>query len=172
MAEQQTSASVARQPKAPKPLSAAQRYKQATQSIINALSATDEKAAVTAVLEFVNERLVWDSTLRQSLRQRYDELATLIISISKAPMGPAPKPLPTARKTYRNTDINRFDPYLTLEDFGHDQLRAALNRETQRSLRSAVEVVQARNPGTAPHSRTRNQDMIDYIVEHVAGPGY
>jgi len=39
-------------------------------------------------------------------------------------------------------------------------------------LREAVEVVQSREPGTAPRSRAKNADMIDYIVEHVAAPGY
>jgi hypothetical protein len=61
---------------------------------------------------------------------------------------------------------------LYLEEYGADQLRAVLQRSTQRSLREAVDAVQEREPGTRPASRTRNADMIDYIVEHVAGPGY
>lgn len=39
-------------------------------------------------------------------------------------------------------------------------------------LREAVDIVQSHEPNTKPASRSRKADMIDYIVEHVAGPGY
>jgi hypothetical protein len=65
-----------------------------------------------------------------------------------------------------------LNAYFLLEEYGRDQLRAVLDRMTQRRLREAVDSVQEREPGTRPASRTRNADMIDYIVEHVAGAGY
>jgi hypothetical protein len=40
------------------------------------------------------------------------------------------------------------------------------------ALAEAVDAVQEREPDARPASRTRNADMIDFIVEHVAGPGY
>jgi hypothetical protein len=51
-------------------------------------------------------------------------------------------------------------------------MRANLQSTTQRRLRSAVDTVQERNPGTKPSSRSSNAAMIDYILEMLAGPGY
>lgn len=90
----------------------------------------------------------------------------------KASNAAKPVPLSTAPRTYKNTDMSRLDPYITLLDFGPAQLRQALQGETQRTLRDGVKNVMARNPGTAPKSKTKNQDMIDYIVKYVAGEGY
>jgi hypothetical protein len=39
-------------------------------------------------------------------------------------------------------------------------------------LREAVDVVQLHDPDSKPSSRSRNDVMIDFIVEKVAGPGY
>jgi len=154
----------------PKPKSATARNSLATQQLVSTLG-TDKKAAVTAALETVNERLAWDRAFEQSLRQRYDELAALATSKPKAAPRSASKPALASGPAQRAT-LEKLDPYQLLEGFGRDHLRAALADTTQRRLRSAVDVVQARHPTTKLPNRNRNEDMIDYIVTHVAGPGY
>jgi hypothetical protein len=51
-------------------------------------------------------------------------------------------------------------------------LRAALNGYSLAKLKEALAVVEQRNPGTKPRNRGRIDDVIDYIVERVAGDGY
>jgi aryl-alcohol dehydrogenase-like predicted oxidoreductase len=59
-----------------------------------------------------------------------------------------------------------------LDEYGRNQLRAVIERATQRLLREAVDIVQSHEPDSKPSSRSRNDVMIDFIVEKVAGPGY
>jgi hypothetical protein len=66
----------------------------------------------------------------------------------------------------------RPDPYKLLDWYGRDQFRAVIVGATVQSLRELVDAVQAREPGARPASRSKKQDMIDYLVEHVAGHGY
>jgi hypothetical protein len=140
---------------------------------LSALDTTNQTAALTAALEVVNEQLAWDMGLRQSLQRRFQELASLTTPLprQKVDLGPKPTPI-SGRGVTRFSGFVKLNPYNLLEEYGADQLRAALMRSTQRDLREAVDAVQEREPGTRPASRTRNADMIDYIVEHVAGSGY
>ncbi len=66
----------------------------------------------------------------------------------------------------------KLDPYLFSRNYEPGELRHVLSSATLARLKEAAEVVQAREPGTAPRGRTKKADMIDYIVEHVVGPGY
>ncbi len=159
-----------RQPREPKPMSATARKTLATKQLVNALG-SDEKAAITAALEVVNERLGWDAQLRQSIQQKYEELAALNVPKPKV-VRTAPMPQVDGSAPARRATLEKLNPYDLLEDVGPRGLRAALDGNTQRRLRSAVDIVQARKPGTKPASRSRNDAMIDYIVEQLAGPGH
>jgi hypothetical protein len=155
-----------------KPPSAAQRNTLAKKELLKTLGATQaqQNAAITALLESANERLTWDTVFHQSVRQTFDELVALAQPKQKPDLGPAPRPKAVSGATGR-TPLVRFEPYQLLAEYGPDQLRAVFLRATQRQLREAVDTVQERNPGTKPTSRAQNAAMIDYIVEHVAGPG-
>jgi hypothetical protein len=157
--------------KPPKPMTGLQRKNVATQGIVSVLAATDEKSAVTAALEEVNERLAWDTDFRQSLRHKYDEIAALEVSKPRAERGPTPTPR-VGQGTRRATGYAKIDPYQLLVEFGADQLRAALGSATRQTLLDAVAIVQAHKPNSKPASKKTNQDMIDFIVEHVAGSAY
>src|SRR5260221_6747057 len=80
VAERRTrTAQAVRQPRPPKPtkpLSATARKTLVTKQLVQALG-PDEKAAVTAALEVVSERLALDSDLQQRLREQYGEIAAL-----------------------------------------------------------------------------------------------
>lgn len=158
-------------PKPPKPMSATQRSNLATQGIITAIGAADKKTALTAALEAVYERLVSDADLHETVRQKYHELAALSSSKAKKDLGPAPVPI-KGRGIEGYSPYAKYDPYQLVEDYGRDQLRAVLVRATPKRLREAVDIVQGHEPGTKPASRSRNADMVDYVMEHVAGPGF
>ena len=163
---------VQRPVKPPKPMSAVQRNKLATQEIITALEVSDEKAAVTAALEAVRERLAWDVDLRERVREKYEEIAALGTGARQKPdLGPVPVPI-RAGTPEQYTPYGKFDPYKLNYEYGSNQLRAVLVRGTQRDLREATDIVQARNPGTKPTSRSSKDAMIEYILEYVAAPNY
>ena len=163
-------------PKPPKPPTVAQRTKTATQGIVSSLGIPDapahEKAAVMAALEAISERLASDSDLRESVRQKYQEIAVMEAQKpQKADLGPTPIPIRSGTPE-QFTPYGTFDPYRLVWQYGEHQLRAVLLRGTQRDLREAVSAVQARKPGTAPRNKASKDAMIDYIMEYVAGPGY
>lgn len=154
-----------------RPRSVRGRKALATERIVAALDANDSEVALTAALEMVAERLERDSAMRGKLRARCDELATLRQGAKQPEPEPAPVPI-------SGPDLDHFnpyakpDPYKLLAWYGRDQFRAVISRATPDALRDLVDAVQAREPGAPPARRGRKRDMIDYIVEHVAGPGY
>lgn len=158
-------------PKPPKPMSATQRHTLATEGIVRAIGATDKKTVQTAALEFVHERLAYDAGMRETLRQKYEELTALSPSKTKQDLGPAPVPI-KGHGIEGYSPYAKYDPYQLVEDYGRDQLRAVLIRATPKRLKEAVEIVHAREPVTKLPNRSRNADMIEYIIEHVAGSGY
>jgi hypothetical protein len=151
-------------------MSATRRKSLATQRLVTALG-TNQNAAITAALEVINERLAWDSALQNSLRDKYAEITALSERPPAPPRERAPRSV-SGNGPARASTLEQLNPYDMLEDAGRDQLRAKLQGTTQRRLRSAVDVVQQRNPGTRPSSRSSNAAMIDYIVEMLAGSGY
>lgn len=158
--------------KPPKPMSATQRNKLATQEITTSLGLTDEKVAITAALEAVYERLAWDADLRERVREKYQEIVALDTGARKKPdLGPVPVPI-RAGTPEQYTPYGKFDPYKLNYEYGSNQLRAVLVRGTQRDLREAADIVQARNPGTKPTNRSSKDAMIEYIMEHVVDLNY
>lgn len=152
----------------PKPISVAQRKSLATQQLLTSVDGVNQAVAFTAALEVINEWLASDRSMQARLREKYTELAALAKGPQKADLGPVPTPL---EGRTLSTPYGHLDPYQLLESYGPGQLRAALVRAPQRLLREGVNIVQAREPATKPIGR-RNADLIDFIVEHVAGPGY
>ena len=154
-----------------RPRSVRGRKVRASERIIAALAADDRETALTAALETVADELERDPAMRRRLRARYGELEALRHKAKKP--APAPAPVPIS-----GPDLDHFnpyakpDPYKLLAWYGHDQFRALISRATPEALRDLVDAVRAREPDATPARRSRKRDMIDYIVEHVAGPGY
>lgn len=161
-------------PRTPRPMSAAQRKKLATEQLLKAVKApsADKDKAITAALEAVSERLTWDTELEQSVRQKYDSLRTLGTGAAgpKEDFGPMP-PLIRTPGLNRQSPLHVLDPYEVALDYGRDQLRNVIRRASQPNLRVAAGLVKERNPGKKPSGQSK-QALIDFIVEHVAGPGY
>src|SRR5579862_5008210 len=118
-------------PKPIKPMSATQRNKLATKGILVALGIPDEgeKAAITAVLEAVHERLAADTDLRKTVREKYQEIEELDGGIrqksgksSEPDLGPTPIPIRSGTPEEYNP-YGAFDPYVLVWKYGEHQLR-------------------------------------------------
>ncbi len=149
-------------------MSVTQRKTLATQQLLTTVGGTDQNVALTAALEVINEWLAGDRGVQQRLREKYTELAALANGRQKGDLGPAPTPLEGRTLT---TQYGHLDPYDLLNSYGPDQLRAALARAPRPLLQEGVRIVKAREPGTKPQGQT-NPDLVNYIVQHVAGSGY
>lgn len=149
-----------------------QRKNLATERLLKAVEASpsDKEKAITAALEAVSERLAWDTELQQSIRQKYNDLRTLGAPKPKEDFGPMP-PLIRTPGLNRQTPSHVLDPYEVALDYGRDQLRNVIRRASQPNLRVAAGLVRERNPGKKPSGQSK-QALIDFIVEHVAGPEY
>jgi hypothetical protein len=154
-----------------RPLTVSKRKAIATAQLVDALAAADKDTALTAALEILTERLAADTTLSGQLHARYHELEAVRDATRKQPPAPAPVPISGPDLDHFNP-YARPDPYKLLDWYGRDQFRAVIVGATVQSLRELVDAVQAREPGARPASRSKKQDMIDYLVEHVAGHGY
>jgi hypothetical protein len=153
-----------------KPMSAARRKTLATQQITN-VAGSNQTLAVTAALEVIAERLAWDPNVQQSLREKYAELLELSQPKPRGSTGSVPKPKGTLGLG-EFSSLGKLDPYVLSRNYEPWELRQVLGSATAARLKQAIEVVQEHEPGTAPKNRTKKADMIDYIVEHVVGPGY
>lgn len=134
---------------------------------------SDEGLASTAALEYVSERLAWDTELRATVRQKYDDMQALqaLKQVKqKEDYGPMP-PLIRNPGESRQSSVSVVDPFELALDYGRDQLRNVIRRASLPNLRVAVNLVKDRNPGTKPSGASK-QALVDFIVEHVAGPGY
>jgi hypothetical protein len=58
------------------------------------------------------------------------------------------------------------DPYLLREAYGERQFPQILNTLSLARLKEVSAVVESRNAGTAPRSRTSKAAVIDYIMSH------
>jgi hypothetical protein len=59
------------------------------------------------------------------------------------------------------------DPYLVYEAYGAAQLPKALDLFPLAKLKESAALVEERNPGTKPVSRSSKTSVIDYIVHYV-----
>jgi hypothetical protein len=100
-----------------------------------------------------------------------DETAAVPAAL-EADRGPIPVPINPRSLDQPIPNVYRLDPYDVLHEFGRGRLRTVLKGASQKLLRTAVDEVQTREPNTRRVSRTLKADMIDFIVEQVAGPGY
>jgi hypothetical protein len=159
-----------------KPLTAKQRNSLALQRLSESLSIEDPALLATAVLEVIADEVGWNGDVGRRIRDTYRDLIQLP-SLTKAKPRLS-KPQPVKLIPVGTVDERRFkpygplDPYLLFDLYGADQLRLALDGYSLVKLKEGMAAVAARNPGTKPKSKASKAPLIDYIVEHVAGPGH
>lgn len=161
----------------PKPLTVTQRTAEATREVAETLGLQDLKRVAAALSEAAAEGVRKNTAFAAHVRKLYEEMA------------PKPAATSTRKRSQAKTsapDIELIpikqvegilnpaappDPYFLVDLYGPHQLRLALTRYTPARIREAVAPVKSRSGGARP-SGTSRQALIDYIVEHVAGPGY
>lgn len=158
------------------PMTVAQRGALATKRLRAVLGVDDVKLLSTALAEVAAEEAVTNRDFANRVHATYIELA-------------AQKPIrrnPTHKTAVNEVELvpvidmtgiridpfASLDPYLLHRIYGSKQLRAALTGYSLARLKEGLDPVQTKNPGTKPQSKARKDSIIDYIVEHVAGPGY
>ena len=131
---------------------------------------------MTAALEMVADEVGRNGEVARRIREAYHNL---LQSPRQTKTNARPsKPEPAKLVPIGTVDESRFkpygplDPYLLFDLYGADQLRLALDGYSLVKLKEGMTAVAARNPGTKPKSKASKAPLIDYIVEHVAGPGY
>ncbi|HST90360.1 MAG TPA: hypothetical protein VLJ14_18435 [Ktedonobacterales bacterium] len=159
-----------------KPLTAKQRNNLALQRLCAKLGIEDSSLLATAVLEVVADEVGWNGDVGRRIRDVYRDLIQLS-SLARAKPRPS-KPEPVKLVPVGKVDESRInpygplDPYLLFDMYGAHQLRLALDGYSLAKLKEGMAAVEARNPGTKPKSKASKAPLIDYIVEHIAGPGY
>lgn len=130
----------------------------------------------TAVLEVVADEVGWNGDVGRRIRDAYRDLIQSPQQTKTKPRPPRHEPVKLVPVgTVDESRIKPYgplDPYLLFDLYGADQLRLALDGYSLVKLKEGMAAVAARNPGTRPGSKASKAPLIDYIVEHVAGPGY
>jgi hypothetical protein len=158
---------------ASKTLTVPARGMEAVTRAAEALGVDDAKLLATVLLEAATEELSRSGRFADRVRVTYDALIAVKPNRgSSRRQEPPAKLTPIKRIEGREIDLGASpDPYFLLELYGKEQLPAALARYPVKALLESVEIVQQHFPGTKPKGKTKAV-VIDYIVEHVAGPGY
>lgn len=155
---------------------AQQRAVDATSRLRQVLEVDDLKMLSTALAEVAADEAKHNPDFARRIRDVYQEL---IDSAPKKRTPPAKEtatgvalvPLP-GTEGLRVDPFAPLDPYLLTRIYGSHQLRAALGVYSLPKLKQALAVVEERHPDAKPKSKGQKQAVLDYIVEHVAGPGY
>lgn len=138
------------------------------------LGLDDLKLLSASIAEAAAEEIARNEQFSRRIRDLYAELASKQ-GVKRTSQIPVPAvelvPLPGSENV-RVDPFAALDPYLLQRLYGARQLREALSVYSLSKLKEALSPVEQRNPGTKPKNKSRKDSIVDYIVEHVAGPGY
>lgn len=158
------------------PRTVQQRAAEATGRLRRTLEVDDLKLLSAAVAEVAADTAERDPRFAQRIRETYQDLYALRATRPVRRTGSEVKDV--ALVPIGSMGDVRIDPYAPLDAYtlhqlyGSSQLRSALSVYSLPKLKQALAPVEQRHPGTKPTSRAEKDSIIDYIVEHVAGPGY
>jgi len=163
-----------------------ERSAEATRSLCEALGigfvpTTKLKVLATALAEVAAEEARRNLDFSGRVRALYEQLATPKNKPSSSASGSARRRAQrqvTPLVPLAEAGTVRFNPYLGCEPekllilYGREQLPAALNEYSSDHLKEAAQRIRAERPESKLRSKASRAAIIDYIVEHVAGPGY
>ena len=151
-----------------------QRSAEATRTLRALLGLNDLKLLSASIAEAAAEEIVRNERFSGRVRNIYAELESkqqTPTSHRRQTHDVELTPLPGAEHV-RVDPFAPLDPFLLQRLYGSKQLRQALSVYSLSKLKEALSPVEERNPGTKPTNKGRKDAIIDYIVEHVAGPGF
>ena len=158
-----------------KPPTVAQRATAATVQLRETFGFSNLKVMSTAIAEAAAEEAQQNSAFAERIRRIYQELSS-----NSQGKTAGTRPPRSAQKKSSLTPIARvegfqpdpfapIDPYFYLKIYGPEQFPLALDEQTLVTLKVIAEKLMADNPGTKPKTKSKKVDVIDYIVEIVAG---
>lgn len=146
-----------------------QRTTAATNALQEIAGVHDLKILSAAVAEIVAAEARANPAFAELLRRTCQEIAAS--STTKPAKQRLKEPVRLIPVTTLDiSEVNwtgELDPYRLYKLFGAAQFRTALEQYTLVTLKDGVEKVIARHPGTKPKTRSKKDDIIDYIVLHV-----
>jgi hypothetical protein len=155
-------------PVATKPLTMTQRAVQATTHLKDLISRDDVKVLSVALAEAAIAEVQRNPAFKQSIQGIYDALVSNKPA-KRAGSKATPKqliPITSAGEVAIGRE-DAPDAYVLQKLYGNVQLRDALERYTLSILREMAEKVMKNNPGTKPKSKSKRDDVIDYIVSQL-----
>lgn len=155
-------------------MTAQQRGAEATRRLREVLGLSDLKVLATALAEIAADEAQHNVDFGDRIRHAYREIELLPTqNRSSRKIASKPKLIPIAAPGVVDIDPHGdLNPFSLVQLYGANQLRAALTEYSLSRLKEASAIVEQRNPSTKPKNKSRKDTIIDYIVEHVAGPGY
>jgi hypothetical protein len=133
------------------------------------LSSAALKLLSTAVAQTAAEEAQRNPSFAARLRAAHESLTQQVKAPKKRSSRPAAVDLvPIGYVDMSDYDpFGPLDPYLLLKLYGHHQLALALSRHPLPKLKEALAMVEARNPGIKPSSRSSKNAIIEYIVTYI-----
>lgn len=152
-----------------------QRATEATSRLKRMIGADNLKLLSAAIAEVAADEADSNPAFVSRVRAVYQELVSMPTTRARSA---ASKLAEVELIPIGKVEGGGINPYAPLDPdylsklYGAHQLRAALSRYQLASLKDAAAKIQQEHPGTKPRNRSSKDSVIDYIVEHVAGPGY
>ena len=153
----------------PKQISVQQRATQATSLLRQIIARDDLKLLSIALSEVASEEASSNKAFAERVRKVYDELAAIPKTSNRSRKVATPAQLTPINvvEGYKIGPGEAPDPYVFRRIYGDAQLRTALDSFNLTLLKGAADMVMKRNPGTKPKSRSKRDDILDYIIDHV-----
>jgi hypothetical protein len=161
-----------------KQLTLTQRANEAVRQAGMVLGLNNSKALTAAMTQAALEGIERSPSFAAQVRTFYDTLMA-----SARPVKKSTKPVTQTRSRQTSPMVELVprmnvprreanpgaapDAFYLKELYGIEQLALALSRYKLAELKLAAELVQQRNPGTKPDSKSSRDALIAYIVTHV-----
>lgn len=156
------------------PQTVQERSVDATRHLRETLGLDDLKLLATALAEVAVAESAQRPEFANRIKSVYAELQALKATPRRSSKAakPSTKLVPiVAIDDVRIDPHAPLDPYFLKRLYGDSQLVAALDGYSLAKLKEAAAIVEQKHVGTKPKSKARKADIINYIVEHVAGAG-
>jgi len=122
-----------------------------------------------ALTEVVTGEIAHDTSLRDRIRDLYEELTPAKASSSRARNTSAPKDQQTSTRASGNRRAGPNDPpdvHWLAQQYSGDALFTQLKKYDPPSLKKAVALAQEKHPGTKPKTLSKKDDMVTYLLEY------
>jgi hypothetical protein len=149
------------------PLTPTQRRDEAARLAAVHLGVDDVKAVAAALAEAAIEGIKRNPSFEAQVRTLYTQMARApkVKRANTQRVRPDVELVPRKYIAAPAPNVGAApDPYYLLDLYEADQLPLALSRYSLTDLRLAAELVQQKNPGTKPKSKSSRAAIIEYIV--------